>query len=64
MPDSEPPRGRPAPAEPDLLRTVAELESETAELLAEVREHIRRSRDLRREARVLRDSLDGTARGP
>ena len=64
MPDSEPPRGRPASAEPDLLRTVAELESETAELLAEVREHVRRSRELRREARVLRDSLDGTARGP
>jgi hypothetical protein len=43
MPDSKPPQGNPAPAGPDLLRRTAELQSETAELLAEVRERVRRS---------------------
>jgi hypothetical protein len=43
MPDSKPPQGNPAPAEPDLLWRMAELEPETAELLAELRERVRRS---------------------
>jgi hypothetical protein len=56
MPDSKTPQLYPAPAEPDLLRRVAELESETVELLAEVRERIHRSWALLQVAEHLRDS--------
>jgi hypothetical protein len=68
MPDSEPPQGYPAPAGPELLQRAADLEPETADLVAGVRECIRCCRELHREARrlrrSLRASLDRLARWP
>jgi hypothetical protein len=64
MPDSEPPPGRPVPAEPALLRRAAELQSLTPRLVAEAREQVRWSRELRRVAESLRDSDDRPARSP
>jgi hypothetical protein len=42
------------PAGPDLLRRMAELESQTPQVLAEAREQIRRCRALCRQAQELR----------
>jgi hypothetical protein len=42
------------PAGPDLLRRLAELESQTPQVLAEAREQVRRCRALCRQAQELR----------
>ena len=54
MPDSKPPQGYPAPAGPDLLRRAAELVAETPRLVAEAREQVRWSRELRLVAEGIR----------
>jgi hypothetical protein len=58
MPDSEPPRGDLTPDELDLLRRMAKLQSETVELLADVRERVRSTWELLQVAEHFCDSVD------
>ena len=58
MPNREPPRGQPQ----DILRRVAELESQMPRVLAELHEQVRRCRELCRQSEGLREQSEAQRR--